>query len=206
MSSASLKSGQHILCIMDIVADLMKQVVTGDNLSQIAQKVGGDEKGVQSAMGMALPMLMSSMAGTASKPGGADLLSSMMGQMGGASPMDNLGSFLGGPAAAGGSSMVTSLLGSQLAPIQNAIAKKTGLPPAIVGRVLEIATPMLLGYVGKSFTGQKVEPQAITSLLGEQSRMAMQASPDAANLAKQFLESQPEAAGVTGMFKKLLGK
>ena len=33
------------LGVMDIVADLMKQVATGDNLSQISKAVGGDEKG-----------------------------------------------------------------------------------------------------------------------------------------------------------------
>jgi hypothetical protein len=102
--------------------------------------------------------------------------------------------------------MVNSLLGSQLAPVQNAISQKTGLPPAIVGKVLAIATPILLGYVGKMFAGKKMDQQGLTTLLGEQSKMAMQSSPDAANMAKQLLGSQPEAAGASGIFKKLFGK
>jgi hypothetical protein len=134
------------------------------------------------------------------------MITSMMGQMGGSNPMDNLGSFVGSPAAAGGSGMVSSLLGSQLAPVQNAISQKTGLPPAIVGKVLAIATPILLGYVGKMFAGKKMDQHGLTTLLGEQSKMAMQSSPDAANMAKQVLGSQPEAAGASGMLKKLFGK
>lgn len=191
---------------MDIVADLMKQVATGDNLSQISKSVGGDEKGVQSALGMGLPMIVGSMANTASKPGGADMITSMMGQMGGSNPMDNLGSFLGGSAATGGSGMASSLLGSQLGPVQNTISQKTGLPPAIVGKVLAIAAPMVLGYVGKMFAGKKVDQQGLTSLLGEQSKMAMQSSPEAADMAKQLMGAQKDTAGVTGMFKKLFGK
>jgi hypothetical protein len=191
---------------MDIVADLMKQVATGDNLSLISKSVGGDEKGVQSALGMGLPMILGSMSNTASKPGGADMITSMLGQMGGSNPMDNMGSFLGSPAAAGGSGMVSSLLGSQMAPVQNTISQKTGLPPAIVGKVLAIATPMVLGYVGKMFAGKKMDQQGLTSLLGEQSKMAMQASPDAADMAKQVLGSQQEAAGASGFLKKLFGK
>ena len=191
---------------MDIVADLMKQVGAGDNLSLISKSVGGDEKGVQSALGMGLPMIMGSLSNTASKPGGADMITNMMGQLGGSNPMDNLGSFLGSPAAAGGSGMVSSLLGSQMAPVQNAISQKTGLPPAIVGKVLAVATPILLGYVGKMFAGKKMDQQGLTTLLGEQSKMAMQSSPDAANMAKQLLGSQPEAAGASGMLKKLFGK
>jgi hypothetical protein len=134
------------------------------------------------------------------------MITSMLGQLGGSNPMDNMGSFLGSPAAAGGSGMVSSLLGSQMAPVQNAISQKTGLPPAIVGKVLAIAVPMVLGYVGKMFAGKKVDQQGLTSLLGEQSKMAMQSSPDAADMARQLLGSQQEAAGASGFFKKLFGK
>jgi len=87
---------------MDIIADLMKQVATGDNLSLISKSVGSDEKSVQSALDMGLPMIMGSMAQTAQKPGGADMITSMMGQMGGSNPLDNLGGFLGSSAASGG--------------------------------------------------------------------------------------------------------
>lgn len=191
---------------MDIVADLMKQVSTGENLSVISKSVGGDEKGVQSALGMGLPMIMGSMANTASQPGGADMISGLLGQMGGANPMDNMGSFLGSPAAAGGSGMASSLLGSQLGPVQNAIAQKTGLPPAVVGKVLAIAVPMVLGAIGKKFSGQTMDQQGLTSLLGEQSNMAMQSSPDAASMAQQVLGAQKETAGATGIFKKFFGK
>lgn len=88
--------------------------------------------------------------------------------------------------------------------IQNAIAKKTGLPPEIVGKVLTIATPMVMGYVGKMMGG-KTDQNSLSGLLGEQSKMAMQASPDAAALASQFLGKKEEAAGIMGMLKKLFG-
>ncbi|MDD1708710.1 MAG: DUF937 domain-containing protein [Methanoregulaceae archaeon] len=191
---------------MDIVADLMKQVATGDNLSLISKSVGGDEKGVQSALGMGLPMIVGSMANTASKPGGADMITSMMGQLGGSNPMDNLGGFLSNPAAAGSPGMVSSLLGSQMGPVQAAISQKTGLPPAIVGKVLAIATPIVIGYIGKMFSGKKVDQQGLTSLLGEQSKIALQSSPEAADMAKQLMGAPKDAAGVTGIFKKFLGK
>jgi hypothetical protein len=78
----------------------MKQVATGDNLSMISKSVGGDGKAVQSALGMGIPMIIGSMANTASKPGGADVLTKMLGQAN-SNPMDNLGGFLENPAAAG---------------------------------------------------------------------------------------------------------
>ena len=191
---------------MDIVADLMNQVATGDNLSMISKSVGGDGKAVQSALSMGLPMIMGSMADTASKPGGTDMLTKMLAQAGGSNPMDNMSGFLGNPAAAGGSGMVSTLFGSQMGTIQNAISQKTGLPPAAVGKVMEIATPMIMGCVGKMFVQQKMDTRSLASLLGDQSRIALQASPDAAGMAKQLMGAQESSGGISGVLKKVLGK
>jgi hypothetical protein len=191
---------------MDIVADLMKQVATGDNLSMISKSVGGDGKAVQSALGMGLPMIMGSMATTASKPGGAEVLTKMLGQAGSSNPMDNLGGLVANPAAAGGSGMVNTLFGSQMGTIRNVISKKTGLPPAAVGKVLEIAAPMVMGYVGRMFVQQKMDTQSLTSLLGDQSEIALQASPDAAGLAQEVMGTQESSGGIGGILKKVLGK
>ncbi len=189
---------------MDIVGDLMKQVATGDNLSTISKSVGTDEKGVQSVMSMGLPMILGSMSNTASKPGGADMITGLLGQMGGSNPADNLGSFLGSPAAGGG--IASGLLGSQMGPISSAISQKTGVPSTIVDKILAIAAPMVLGYVGKMFAGKQVDQQGLTSLLGEQAKSALGSSPEAASMATQLLGKTGEAEKAGGLFKKLLGK
>lgn len=121
-------------------------------------------------------------------------------------PMDNLGGFLGNPAAAGGAAMVNTLFGSQMGSIQNAISQKTGLPPAIVGKIMEVATPMVMGYVGKMFVSQKMDAKSLTGLLGDQSKLALQASPDAAAMAKQLMGAQESSGGIGGVLKKVLGK
>lgn len=192
---------------MDIMADLMKQVATGDNLSMLAKSVGGDNKAVSSALSMGLPMIMGSMASTAAAPGGADILTKMLTQGAASNPLDNLGGMLSNPAAAGGSAMISTLFGSQMGGIQTAISQKTGLPPAVVSQIMAIATPIVVGYVGKMFVSQKMDTKSLTSLLGDQSKLAMAASPDAAALAKQFMgASVPESSGfIAGLKKKLFG-
>ena len=206
---------------MDIVADLMKQVATGENLSMLAKSVGGDNNAVQSALSMGLPMIMGSMATTASTPAGLDTLTKMLAQGGTSSPLDNLGGFLGNQAAAaGGPAMATSLFGYELSGITTAISQKTGLRPAVVNQVITIATPIVVGYVGKMVVSQKMDAKSLTSLLGDQSKLALAASPDAAALAKQFLGTAvssavstatvaaavPESSGgIMGFVKKLFG-
>lgn len=191
---------------MDIVADIMKQAVTGDNLAMISKSVGGDNKAVQSALSMGLPMVMGSMANIASKPGGADMLRIVLAKAGSSNPLDNLDGFLSNPAAAGGSAMVSRLFGSQMSGIQTAISQKTGLPPAIVGKVMEIAAPMVMGYVGKMYIQQKMDAAGLTSLLVDQSKIALAGSPDAAALAQQLMGGPAGSGGISGMLKKVLGK
>ena len=154
---------------------------------------------------MGLPLLLGSMSNNASKPGGADMLMKMMTQTGSSNPMDNISNHLSNPEAAGGSGMVSSLFGSQMVPIQNAISQKTGLPPAAVGKLIAIVTPMIIGHVGKMSMQQNMDSKGLSNLLGDQSKMAMQSSPDAANLAKQLLTAQEGSGGIMGMLKKLMG-
>ena len=75
-----------------------------------------------------------------------------------------------------------------------------------VGKVMEIAVPLVMGYVGKMFVSQKMDTKSLTTLLGDQSKMAMQASPDAAAMAQQVMGAQESSGGVSGILKKVLGK
>lgn len=191
---------------MDIFGDLMKQVGTGEGLTALSSTVGGDEQKVQSALGLALPMVMGSLAQTAARPGGADQLTSMIGQMGGGVAADSPASYLAATSAApGGTDLVGSILGSQMGTIQNAIAQKTGLPPAVVGTLLAVVTPMILGAVKNRFTDKQMDPGSLSTLLGDEAKTAMQSSPDAAALATQYLEAEPETSGIMGSLKKILG-
>jgi hypothetical protein len=75
-----------------------------------------------------------------------------------------------------------------------------------VSKVLEIATPMVMGYVGKMFVQQNMDTKSLTTLLGDQSKLALQASPEAAGMTRQLMGAPESAAGISGMFKKVLGK
>ena len=101
--------------------------------------------------------------------------------------------------------MVSALLGSQMGGIQNAIAQKTGLPPAIVGQILAIAVPVVVGQVGKMFAGSGMDKNALSGLLGDQSAAAMESAPEIAAIAQQVMSGQtPSAGGVMGILKKFL--
>ena len=72
------------------------------------------------------------------------------------------------------------------------------------GKILAIAAPMVMSYIGKIFTEQNLDQKGLSSLLGDQLKMAMQSSPEAANMAKQFFATE-EKSGIMDKLKKAFG-
>ena len=179
---------------MDIVSDLLQQAGSSTIVSQISSASGADPAAVTQALGMSVPVTLGSMAQTAAKPGGAEVLASMASQAA-AGPAASAA----GTAAAGGSSLASSLFGSQLGPVQNAIAERTGLPPAVVGQILAVAVPMVLNYLVQKAGGQGAG--GIAGLVAGQAQSALSQSPDAASIVEQMAVSQAEGS-VSGMLKK----
>lgn len=195
---------ETIYLFMESISEgLMGMLSAGDNLSAISKTVGGDSNAIKSALGMGIPAIMGSMANSASKPGGLDMLKGLMSKADAANPTGDIGAMLSGGGSAGGSDMISSLMGDQLAPIQNAIAKKTGLPASVIGQVLAMVAPMILGKVSKMFTSQKMDDKGLSAFLGDQSKMAMQSSPDMAEIMKQITGGAGQKTGFLAKLKAL---
>jgi len=65
---------------------------------------------------------------------------------------------------------------------------------------------MVMSYVSKMFVQQKMDTKSLTSLLGDQSKVALQSSPEAAGMAKQLMGAEESSGGISGILKKVLGK
>ncbi|MGV8175110.1 MAG: DUF937 domain-containing protein [Methanothrix sp.] len=185
-----------------LVEGLMKQMMSGDSISLMSNKVGADEKSTSSALEMGLPLLLGAMSNRASKPEGSSAIINSISQLGGNNPMDNVAGFLGGSASSQGTDMLSSVLGSSLQPIQQAISSKTGLPASVVGQLLSMALPMLLGSMAKGSPKQSMGQDDLSKMLGEQSKMALSSSPEAAGAMKELFAHQ-ESGGLMGSIKKL---
>jgi len=185
-----------------LVEGLMKQMISGDNLSLMSKTLGSDEKSTKTALEMGLPLLLGAMSNKASKPEGSDAIINSLSQLGGSNPMDDMASYIGGSGSSQGTNMLSSILGSSLQPIQQAISKKTGLPASIVGQLLSMALPILLGSLMKSSSKQSIGQDEISKMLAKQSKMALSSSPEAAGAMEELFASQ-ERGGLMGMIKKL---
>lgn len=184
-----------------IVEGLMKQLTSGDNLSVIGKKVGADDESVKSTLEMGLPLLLGAMNNSASKPEGMNAIMKGLSQTGNNNPMKNITSNLSVPDSVPGSDMLGSILGSNLQPIQQAISKSVGLPTGVVGKILTMALPLLMGSLSKNLA-KNTGPEGLSKLLGEQSKMALSASPNAAGVMQELSTSEKSSGGLIERIKK----
>ena len=89
-------------------------------------------------------------------------------------------------------------------PIQQAISKSVGLPSGVVGKILAMALPLLMSSLGKNL-GKNLASGDLSKLLGEQSKMALSASPNAAGAMQDLFASEKSSGGLLEQTKKFFG-
>jgi hypothetical protein len=159
-----------------MVQNLVTQILQGlgsDTMDRMSSATGVDRETTQKAVGSAVPAILAGLVGVVSRPGGADRLSSMIGQLGklGVSdgtlrPMDAAGQRT---LTEQGSSQLSSLFGSQgVDGLLGAFAHYTGLEKGVVGRLLGFLTPLALGLLGRSAQSAGGGAGGLASLLLDQ--------------------------------------
>ncbi|MGW3102357.1 DUF937 domain-containing protein [Streptomyces sp. NPDC001100] len=102
-----------------------------DRVQEIAGLLGTDEAGAREVVGTTVSALSGEAAATVETPQEAPLQG-----------VATLGGF-----ATGG--LMAGVLAKAAKPVANAVAKKTGLPPATVARVVEMLVPVVLTVLTK---------------------------------------------------------
>jgi len=141
------------------------------------------------------------MNNSASKPEGMNAIMKGLSQTGNTDPMKSITGFLGSSDSVPGSDILGSVLGGNAQPIQQAISKKSGLSTGVVGKILAMALPLLMSSLGKRM-GKNMVPGDLSKLLGEQSEVALSASPDAAGAMQDLFASEKSSGGILERIKK----
>lgn len=153
--------------ILDLLnSDLGKAVIDG-----VAGSTGTDKTRTNSALTMALPVLMKAMERNAATPEGAQgLMGALMNKHDG-SILDNLGGLFGGgvdeDVKVDGSKILGHVLGNRQQGVEKIIGEKSGLDAGSVGNILKVAAPILMGILGKQARQSNVStPNDLSGLLG----------------------------------------
>ncbi len=120
-----------------------------NSIQAISQKTHAAPTQAKSALESAIPILMNALAKNSSTPDGAASLQKAIERDHDGSILDNLGGFLNNPEAANGAGILKHVLGNKRQNVEQYLSKDTGLDAGAASKILEMAAPIVMGYLGK---------------------------------------------------------
>jgi hypothetical protein len=152
--------------ILDLLgSDVGKSLVQG-----MSGQTGQSKSKTSNLLTMALPMLMQAMKRNANSDEGASGIMGALKKHDG-SILDNVGDLFSGNNAdtvsKDGGKILGHVLGNRQENIQNALSQKSGIDAGSVSQILKMASPIVMGVLGKQQRQNKVDsPGGIEGLLG----------------------------------------
>lgn len=173
------------------ISDQIINQIRSNGIGQISQQLGANEQQTESAIGAAVPLLLSALGKNAQDGGGAQsLFNALLSDHGGADKTaasggfdigSLVGSVLGASssnAASGGSGfnasgILSNILGSNLGRVEETLSQASGISSAGIQKLLAILAPIVMGFLGKQVAqGSAQTPDALGSLLGNEAEKA----------------------------------
>jgi hypothetical protein len=127
--------------------------VDDQSIQSISQKANVSPTQAKSALSTAIPILMNSMANNSRSPEGAFALQQAVEKDHDGSLMDNLGSFFNNPDSANGPGILKHVLGEKQSNAVEYISKDSGVSESSASKILEIAAPLVMSFLGKNSRG-----------------------------------------------------
>src|SRR5262245_19558374 len=149
---------------------VLSQFMTPDNIGRISDGLGLDRTKAQSAIGAAVPSLLSGLGTIAARPGGAQAVTEAVRQQSGM--LDGVASMLGtGRQTAlvdSGSQLLSSLLGGRnQSALADAVGSFSGIGRGGATSLLGVLTPIVLGGVAK-FLGSGLDVHNLMNMFAGQ--------------------------------------
>jgi len=163
------------------LVSIAMQYITPEMIGRIASALGIDRRLVSQAVSAAVPALIGSFAGVASKPGGAATIDAAVRDQG-PGVLDNISSMLEQSSPndliqAGSNTLNTVLGASSLSSLAGAIGKFSGVSQSTSTSLLGMLAPAVLGVLGKQKQQKGLDASGMARLLGEQKQHVADAMP-----------------------------
>ena len=156
---------------MSGLLDLLNSPMGKQLISGVAGQTGQSESNTANVLSMAMPLLMGAMKKNSSSSEGAQGLMNALSSKHDGSILNDLGGLFGGGVDQSvmddGAGILGHVFGSKQPQVENALSSKSGIDAGSIAQILQIAAPILLGYLGKQTRQQNVSsPDDLSGLLG----------------------------------------
>ncbi len=174
---------------VDLLGSLMGQL-GGGGIEQIARSVGVTGSDVTNVLSGAVPAIMAGLTrNSSSGDGTASLVGALDRDHDGTILDDVMGYLGGGGNLADGAGILGHVLGGRQATIDSAVSRSSGVDLASVAQIMAMVAPLIMGALGKAKRQQGFDAGGLAEMLGQQERVARQASSSAVDVFARMLDS-----------------
>jgi hypothetical protein len=136
------------------ILDMIGNQLRGDTLRQMSQQLGTDETTTANAVSVALPLLLGGLNRNASTPQGAASLDAALTRDHDGKLLDAPQRALTDPGAFNAGGILGHIFGQRQAPVEQGVAKATGLDPQRAGKLLMMLAPLVMAALARARTSQ----------------------------------------------------
>lgn len=181
---------------MNAITQMITQQLAGPAISRVAQRLGVSEATANTAVQMAVPLIVAALARNASQPAGAAELHEAIGNDHDGGIWDNLTAYLGNPASGNGAGILGHIFGGQQPAIESNLAQATGLDQSAAGSLMEMVAPLVMGAVGKTQQQEQLNPADLSNMLNNQQEQAQAAAPDMMSMLNSMLDQNKDGSSM----------
>jgi len=127
--------------------------VDDQSIQSLSQKANTSPVQAKSALSTAIPILINAMAKNSRTSEGAFALQKAVEKDHDGSILDNLGGYFNNPDTANGPGIIKHVLGEKQRNATEYISKNSGVSESSASRILEVAAPLVMGFLGKNSRG-----------------------------------------------------
>ena len=190
---------------MNALTQIITQQLAGGASRTIAQRLGVSEGTANTAVQVAVPLILAALARNANQPQGAESLHDAINKDHDGSIFDNLMGYVSNPQTANGAGILGHVFGNQQPAIQNNLAQATGLDQNSAGGLLETLAPLVMGAVGRAQQQEGLDSSGLSNLLNQQQQQAQTNAPGAMGILSSMLDQNNDGSAMDDLQRMAAG-
>ncbi len=176
--------------------DLIGHEQGNDAVSQISQMLGADQTITNSAIQMALPMILSGLAKNAAQPNGAESLNNALQENHDGGILNNLGGYLNAPNNDDGIGILGHIFGQKQGAAAQQVSQNTGLDMGQVAQLMITLAPIVMGYLGRQKQQANLDSGGLSNLLNEKQQQIQSSDDPMMSSISNMLDSDNDGSMV----------
>ena len=189
---------------MNALTQIITQQLSGPASRTIAERLGISESTANTAVQLAVPLILSALARNAQEPQGAQSLHQAINEDHNGSIFDNLTGYVSNPQSVNGAGILSHVFGGQRPAIENNLAQATGIDQSSAGGLLETLAPLVMGAVGKTQQQEGLDASGLSNLLNNQQQQAQDNAPGAMSILNSILDQNKDGSSMDDL-KRMAG-